>query len=245
MFAFGAVLYEMVTGKRAFDGKSQALLIAAIISADPEPISKLVPTLPPALDFTVARCLAKDPEQRMQTAWDLVCQLRWIAEGTEDSGAAEAQARLRRREYAMRAAFAAVMLLIVLLAIPAFLYLRGSNTPDPTRFLVNIPDMSVAVRVAGAAIQASDPQTILAANNPNLLNTSHYSPNFSYYRFAVSPDGQQFLIPQPAGSPTSRGTRGGAAPFADALAANIDSAGLSTTNEIAIVLDWPRMLKPK
>ena len=148
VFAFGAVLYEMVTGKRAFDGKSQALLIAAIISADPEPISKLVPTLPPALEFTVARCLAKDPEQRMQTAWDLVCQLRWIAEGTEDSGASEAQARLRRREYAMRAALAAVMLLIVVLAIPTFLYLRGSNTPDPTRFLVNIPDMPVPEAVA-------------------------------------------------------------------------------------------------
>jgi Tol biopolymer transport system component len=106
--------------------------------------------------------------------------------------------------------------------------------------------MSVALRVVGAAIQASDPQTILATNNPNLLNSSHYSPNFSYQRFAVSPDGQQFLIPQPAGSPTSRGTRGGAAPFADALAATIDSnTGMSTTNEIAIVLDWPRMLKPK
>src|SRR5262249_25436070 len=74
--------------------------------------------------------------------------LRWIAEGTEDSGAREAQARLRRREYAMRAALAGVLLLIVVLAIPTFLYLRGSNTPDPTRFLVNIPDMPVPEAVA-------------------------------------------------------------------------------------------------
>ena len=87
IFAFGSVLYEMVTGKRAFDGRSQALLIAAIISADPEPLSKVQPGVPPALEYVVGRCLAKDPEQRMQTAWDLLAQLRWIAEGGAASGA--------------------------------------------------------------------------------------------------------------------------------------------------------------
>src|SRR5262249_2254 len=57
LFAFGAILYEMVTGKKAFEGRSQALLIAAIVSADPEPVSKAQPAAPPALDFIVKRCL--------------------------------------------------------------------------------------------------------------------------------------------------------------------------------------------
>jgi serine/threonine protein kinase len=68
IFAFGATLYEMVSGKRAFEGKSKAHLIAAIVSADPDPLSKVQPATPPALDFLVKRCLEKDPEERLQTA---------------------------------------------------------------------------------------------------------------------------------------------------------------------------------
>src|SRR5678815_1011621 len=82
LFAVGAILYEMVAGKPAFEGKTQALLIAAISSIDPEPLSKVQPLAPPALDYIVKRCLAKTPQKRLQTAWDLLCQLRWIAEGS-------------------------------------------------------------------------------------------------------------------------------------------------------------------
>ena len=71
MFAFGAVLYEMITGKRAFAGKSQAGLISAILSADPPPMVSLQPVTPPALDHVVHRCLAKDPDERWQSAKDL------------------------------------------------------------------------------------------------------------------------------------------------------------------------------
>ena len=87
IFAFGAVLYEMVTGRKAFEGKSQPHLIAAIVSAQPDPISKTQPTMPAALDFLVERCLAKDPDERLQTATDLVSKLRWIAEGGTEGGA--------------------------------------------------------------------------------------------------------------------------------------------------------------
>src|SRR6185295_8195349 len=86
IFAFGAVLYEMITGKRAFDGRSQALLIASIMSVDPDPISKTQAATPPALDYVIKRCMAKDPEQRLQTAWDLMCQLQSIAEGGSAPG---------------------------------------------------------------------------------------------------------------------------------------------------------------
>jgi len=67
IFAFGAVLYEMVTGRKAFQGKSQAHLIAAIVSVQPDPVSTVQPGVPPALDFLVRRCLEKDPEHRLQT----------------------------------------------------------------------------------------------------------------------------------------------------------------------------------
>src|SRR5678815_5069201 len=85
LFALGAILYEMAAGKPAFEGKTQALLIAAITSIDPEPLSTVQPLAPPALDFIIKRCLAKTHQKRLQTAWDLLCQLRWIAEGGGDS----------------------------------------------------------------------------------------------------------------------------------------------------------------
>ena len=71
IFAFGAVVYEMATGKRAFEGKTQASLIAKILEIDPPPMSSLQPMTPPALDRVVKRCLAKEPDERWQTASDL------------------------------------------------------------------------------------------------------------------------------------------------------------------------------
>ena len=81
IFALGSVLYEMLTGKRAFEGKSQASLIAAILEKEPEPISTLQPMTPPALERLVRRCLAKDPDGRWQGAADVADELKWIADG--------------------------------------------------------------------------------------------------------------------------------------------------------------------
>jgi serine/threonine protein kinase len=81
IFSLGAVLYEMVTGKRAFAGKSQISVASAILEKDPEPISTLQPLTPPAFERVVATCLAKTPDERFQTAHDLRLQLKWIAEG--------------------------------------------------------------------------------------------------------------------------------------------------------------------
>ncbi len=81
IFAFGAVLYEMVTGKRAFEGKSQASVIAAILERDPPAMSTLQPMTPPVLDRVVKKCLAKEPEKRWQGASDLCDELKWILEG--------------------------------------------------------------------------------------------------------------------------------------------------------------------
>jgi Tol biopolymer transport system component/predicted Ser/Thr protein kinase len=80
IFSFGLVLYEMLTGRRAFQGSSQASLIAAILKEEPQPLTSLQPLTPPALDRTVSKCLAKDPGRRWQSAVDLRDELTWIAE---------------------------------------------------------------------------------------------------------------------------------------------------------------------
>src|SRR5713226_3503416 len=80
IFSFGAVLYEMVTGRRAFQGKSNLSVASAVLEKDPEPISTLQPMTPPALERAIRRCLAKDAEDRWQTARDLDLELKWIAE---------------------------------------------------------------------------------------------------------------------------------------------------------------------
>jgi Tol biopolymer transport system component/predicted Ser/Thr protein kinase len=80
IFAFGVVVYEMATGKKAFEGKTHASVISAIMSSEPPPMSSLQPMTPPALDRVVKRCLAKEPEKRWQTASDLCEELKWIAE---------------------------------------------------------------------------------------------------------------------------------------------------------------------
>src|SRR5437899_5404439 len=80
IFAFGVVVYEMATGKKTFEGQSQASVIGAILKDDPPPMSSHEPMTPPALDRVVKRCLAKEPEERCQSAKDLTDELKWIAE---------------------------------------------------------------------------------------------------------------------------------------------------------------------
>ena len=99
IFSFGAVLYEMATGKKAFTGSSQASLIGSILRDDPTAISEISPMTPPALNRVVKTCLAKDPEDRFQTAHDAKLQLQWIAEGGSQAGLpAPVVARRKNRE---------------------------------------------------------------------------------------------------------------------------------------------------
>ena len=79
IFSFGCVLYEMVTGRRAFEGKSQLSVLTAVLEKDPEPIATVQPGTPPALDYLVTTCLAKNPADRFQNAHDLKLQLAWLA----------------------------------------------------------------------------------------------------------------------------------------------------------------------
>lgn len=87
IFAFGAMLYEMLSGKRAFQGKSQLSLASAILEKDPDPIVRIQPLTPPALEQVVRTCLAKDPDDRFQSAHDVKLQLQWISAGGSQVGA--------------------------------------------------------------------------------------------------------------------------------------------------------------
>jgi serine/threonine protein kinase len=131
IFALGAVLYEMATGKRAFEGKSKASLIANILAGEPPPIASLQPMTPAALDRVVRTCLAKDPDQRWQSAHDVATELRWIGE-------APSAVTIRRRK-----SEAIAWMLVALLAIGAgVLSIRQWNRKTelrPLRFAVGPP----------------------------------------------------------------------------------------------------------
>ncbi len=99
IFAFGAVLHEMATGQKAFSSKSQASLIASILEREAPAVSSLQPLAPPGLDRVVKTCLAKDPEDRFQTAHDVRLELQWASEeGSHANASAPASPRTRARE---------------------------------------------------------------------------------------------------------------------------------------------------
>jgi Tol biopolymer transport system component/predicted Ser/Thr protein kinase len=126
IFAFGVVVYEMATGKKAFEGKSQASVISAIMSSDPQPMPSLQPMTPPALDRVVKKCLAKEPEKRWQDASDLCDELKWIAEGGSQAGLfAPISARSKTRE---RLAWTFMLVAASIAAVFAFVYF---NKPTP------------------------------------------------------------------------------------------------------------------
>jgi serine/threonine protein kinase len=81
IFAFGVMLYEMLTGRRAFEGKSKFSIASAILEKEPEPVSTVAPTIPPAMEHIISICLAKDPADRWQSIGDVKRQLVWIRDG--------------------------------------------------------------------------------------------------------------------------------------------------------------------
>ena len=128
IFSLGAVLYEMLTGQRAFQGKSQLSVASAILEKEPAPISSIKPLTPPALDHAIRRCLAKEPEKRWQSAADLSGELQWIGEGGSQAGVAGpsiTKGRLGERS----AWLAATTILTVTALVLAAVFLRRAPKP--------------------------------------------------------------------------------------------------------------------
>jgi len=129
VFALGEVLYEMVTGARPFVGKSQISVASAILEKDPEPISAVQPLTPPAFEHVVTSCLAKNPDDRFQTAQDVALELKWVAQsGTQAPRATEQKLKSRER-LAWLVAGALALLLIA-----ALLSWRGSKAAERTTY---------------------------------------------------------------------------------------------------------------
>ena len=114
IFGLGAVLYEMATGQRAFEGKTKTSLIAAIVTSQPKPMSHIQPLTPPALEHVVRKCLAKDRDDRWQSAHDIAEELRWISEAGSQAGVATSLTL--RRKSRERIAWIAALVLTALIA---------------------------------------------------------------------------------------------------------------------------------
>ena len=140
IFSLGAVLFEMATGKRAFEGKTTASVIAAVLEREPPPISSVQPVSPSALDRTVKTCLAKDPDERFQTVHDLKLQLTWIAEGASSSASQAAFARpsSKRKRLETLGWLVAAGLALLLLALAGWLA-RRPRTAESAPVLAFIP----------------------------------------------------------------------------------------------------------
>ena len=123
IFALGAVLYEMATGKRAFAGKTRTSLIAAIVGAQPQPISQIIPLTPSALDHVIQKCLEKERDDRWQSAHDVAEELKWI-------GAAPIDEKVTSSRTAKIATAAAILLALALAGVTA-MWLRARNAPKP------------------------------------------------------------------------------------------------------------------
>jgi serine/threonine protein kinase len=168
IFAFGAVVYEMATGKRAFDGQSQASLIAKTLEVDPPPMTSIQSTTPPALDHLVKRCLAKDPGERWQSAKDICEQLRWLSESREekhDPAIAAVVAQQRRAK--KRLVWAGVVVAaLVATRLAFFVYSR-----------VTLPSPGVRVVRFAVALPPAQQLSVLSGSEPHAI--------------ALSPDGTQ------------------------------------------------------
>jgi len=143
LFSFGCVLYEMITGRRAFEGKSQLSVFTAILEKDPEPITASQPLAPPMLDRLVRACLAKDPADRFQSAHDVAMDLRWMADAIADFSPAESAKPFRQFDKSWTAwAGALALFLIVLAGFAGYRWARSSGEaislhaeiPPPDKF---------------------------------------------------------------------------------------------------------------
>ena len=151
IFSLGAVLYEMATGKRAFEGTSQASLIAAIMASEPPAMSTTQPMTPPAFDRLGRKCLRKDPDERWQSARDVTDELRWTAESSSIVSASTVVAtavQSAKRAAPRRLVIAAVALLallaLVVAGFAAWPRIMGGapavSSAVPVRFTVGPPD---------------------------------------------------------------------------------------------------------
>src|SRR5579863_9946059 len=168
IFAFGAVLYEMASAKRPFEGKSQISLASSILEKDPDPISTLKPQLPPAFDHLVTTCLQKNPDDRYLAAHDIKLELQWI---TADKSAPVAPVSAAPISQTSRLAWlAALVAALALATVAGFLLRHPAPQLNSIRTLINPPDkmtLNLSGDAAGPPVLSPDGTSLaLTASTP-------------------------------------------------------------------------------
>jgi Tol biopolymer transport system component len=158
IFALGALLYEMATGKRAFQGSSKTSLIASIVGGSPRPLGEVRPMAPASLEHIIAKCLEKDPDQRWYSAHDVAQELLWSAERQEK---VEAVAHPRRQKLLVAALAAS---LIALAALAAW-HFMPRTAPVIVTSIVPPPGLSFAVEASSVLIAPDGRRVVFAASD--------------------------------------------------------------------------------
>jgi Tol biopolymer transport system component len=181
IFSFGVLLHEALTGKKAFQGKSRVLLISAIATTHPPPVSSVQTTAPAALDHLIRVCLAKDQTDRWQTASDLLAELEWIAEGgpTTTAGAPVA-ATTSRRTWTRRGEVVAASLAAGAILAMALSNLRPATAAEKLTFRVPIQLGADATTAGGRGANPAQAQGFRGVSGPSV---------FSSANSAIAPDG--------------------------------------------------------
>lgn len=176
LFALGAVVYEMLTGRRAFEGETPTSVMAAVLEREPVPLSERQPRVPPALDRLIRRCLAKNPDDRWDSAHDIADELRWIASETRTPTLSSE----RRRRWPVWAPWSIAVLLLVALVVGSLVAWQRASRPTahaqaPRRYYIDI-----------------EPAEALGGPDPR--EKAFYGGRPVRRALAVSPDGRQLVF---------------------------------------------------
>jgi serine/threonine-protein kinase len=206
LFSFGSVLYEMLTGRRAFAASDAVGVASAVIEKEPAPMGTILPSIPPALDRAVRRCLAKDPEERWQSARDLLLELEWISESDPRAGEGTLPASRSRSRELLAWSAALVLAIATVVAGMAWWRTRGRAPLLPRMELsMELPSGNIIDRFRGGqpAVSPDGTRTIVIdsdwAGNYSLAMRALDQDRFVHVPGAdgggmpfFSPDGQWF-----------------------------------------------------
>ncbi|HKA22132.1 MAG TPA: protein kinase [Blastocatellia bacterium] len=179
IFALGTVVYEMATGRRAFTGRSQVSLMGAILNSNPPPISSLQPLAPATLDRIVHTCLAKDPEDRWQSAHDVWLELKWIAEGVAEAPpSTAAPSRSRSQLFTGSVLWFVVGLLAA--SVVFWLLIGRSNGKStglikPSRLTIKLPDNTPVALTGFVPLAVGRLALALSPDGSNLVYTANHN----------------------------------------------------------------------
>jgi Tol biopolymer transport system component len=177
IWALGCVLYEMATGKRAFEGKSQAGLISAIMKEEPRPLVELSPMAPPSLERLVKVCLAKDPDERWQSAGDVRRELEWVTTGSSGSGMAVPVRPTPRRAIPRGTLATAGGVVVALAALAYGMWkpaTRQGAAPQLVRFTLEAPAGTIISRPAEAVLSPDGSALVFGADDSTGIEHLYY-----------------------------------------------------------------------